>query len=129
MSGRYLGSISISVLITLFAFFLPQICPANDLQWSIAKILQELGTSNDERKVWNMLEADVHSADSRKIFFGFEGGLAFVNTGSDGQYPNAEFCVDEAKLFVEASIWEETYVFGELNLMIREAEDENLRLG
>ena len=49
-----------------------------------------------------------------------EGGVAFFNSGSHGQFPNAEFRVDEAKLFVEAPIWKEVYFFSELNLATRE---------
>ena len=58
-----------------------------------------------------------------------EGGVAFFNSGSEGMFPNAEFRVDEAKLFVEAPIWDEVYFFGELNLMTREAADLTLQLG
>src|SRR5437870_3707295 len=58
-----------------------------------------------------------------------EGGVAFFNTGSEGIFPNAEFRVDEAKLFVEAPVWGDVYFFSELNLMTREASDLSLQLG
>src|SRR2546422_109393 len=58
-----------------------------------------------------------------------EGGAAFFNSGSHGQFPNAEFRVDEAKLFVEAPIWKEVYFFSELNLATRESSDLEVLLG
>lgn len=58
-----------------------------------------------------------------------EGGVAFFHTGSEGQHPNGSFRVDEAKLFLEAPIWDSTYIFSELDLVIREANDEFFHLG
>jgi len=64
-----------------------------------------------------------------KVNIAGEGAVGFFNSGSKGMYPNAEFRVDEAKLFVETPIWGEVYFFGELNLMTRESSELNLRLG
>jgi hypothetical protein len=64
-----------------------------------------------------------------KVNISGEGGVAFFHTGSEGAFPNAEFRVDEAKLFVEAPIWGDVYFFTELNLMTREASDLSLQLG
>jgi len=58
-----------------------------------------------------------------------EGGVGFFNSGSKGAFPNAEFRVDEAKLFVDAPIWGNVYFFTELNLITREASDLSLQLG
>jgi hypothetical protein len=58
-----------------------------------------------------------------------EGGIALFHTSSDGQHPDGSFRVDEAKLFLEAPLWESTYFFGELDLVIREANDEFFHLG
>src|SRR5207245_2611436 len=44
-----------------------------------------------------------------KINISGEGGIAFFHTGPDGLFPNDEFLVDEAKLFVEAPIWNDVY--------------------
>jgi hypothetical protein len=64
-----------------------------------------------------------------RIHLSAEGGVAFFQTGSSGQYPNGDFRVDEAKLFLEAPLWESTYLFSELDLVIREANDEFFHLG
>jgi len=58
-----------------------------------------------------------------------EGGVAFLHTQPEGMFPNAEFRVEEAKLFVEAPVWENVYFFAELNLATREYDDLELRLG
>jgi hypothetical protein len=64
-----------------------------------------------------------------KLHLSGEGGVAFFHTGSEGQFPNSEFRVDEAKLFIEAPIWDDVYVFGELNLATREEPNEHLWVG
>lgn len=40
-----------------------------------------------------------------KVNLSAEGGLAFFNTGNDGFSPDSEFRVDEARLFLEAPVW------------------------
>src|SRR5690349_18851968 len=57
------------------------------------------------------------------IHIGGEGGAGYFHSQSDGDFPEGAFRVDEAKLFVEAPIWTDTYFFGELNLIIRESAD------
>jgi len=63
------------------------------------------------------------------IHIGGEGGAGYFHSQSDGDFPEGAFRVDEAKLFVEAPIWTDTYFFGELNLIIRESADEYFQLG
>jgi hypothetical protein len=64
-----------------------------------------------------------------KIHLSGEGGVGFFDTGPQGQFPNDEFLVDEAKIFVEAEIVKSIYFYGELNLVTREETDENFQLG
>lgn len=54
-----------------------------------------------------------------------EGAVGVFDTGSTGAFPNSEFRVDEAKLFLEAPIWDDVYIFSELNLVRRENADPN----
>jgi len=58
-----------------------------------------------------------------------EAGGALFQTGDDGQFPNSEFRVDEAKIFVEAPVFESIFFFGEINAITREEADEQLHLG
>lgn len=58
-----------------------------------------------------------------------EAGLGFFSTGSTGRYPDSEFRVDDAKLFVEAQVWKDVYGFVEFNLFTREINDEALHIG
>ena len=64
-----------------------------------------------------------------KVHLSGEGGAGLFETGSDGAFPNSEFRVDEAKLFVDAQVWGDVYAFAELNLATREEPDVNLHLG
>jgi hypothetical protein len=64
-----------------------------------------------------------------KVHLSGEGGAGFFETGSQGAFPNSEFRVDEAKLFVDGQVWGDVYAFAELNLASREQPDVNLHLG
>jgi hypothetical protein len=55
-----------------------------------------------------------------KVILSGEGGVAFFESQSEGLFPNAEFRVDEARLFLDAQVWDETYFFTELDLITRE---------
>ena len=58
-----------------------------------------------------------------------EGGLAFFDSQTGGQTPNAEFRVDEARVFLDAPVWDEVYFYTELDLATREQNDLALRYG
>jgi hypothetical protein len=58
-----------------------------------------------------------------------EGGVAFFNTGREGFAPDAQFRVDEARLFLEAPIWKSLYFQGELDLFTRDEFNLNVQPG
>lgn len=58
-----------------------------------------------------------------------EAGLAFFNTGREGQFPKAEFRADDPTLTFEAPVRQNVYFVGELKLLIRETNVENFELG
>ena len=64
-----------------------------------------------------------------KVNLSGEGGVGIFNSQAEGQFPNAEFRVDEAKLFIEAPIWGDVYFYSELNLATRDYDEVELRLG
>ena len=64
-----------------------------------------------------------------KLHIGGEGGVAFFHTGRDGEFPNKEFRIDEAKLFIEAPIFTDIYVVSEVNILTREEPDTYFRIG
>ncbi len=49
-----------------------------------------------------------------------EGGVGFFHSARGGNAPNAEFRVDEARLFLEAPLGKDAFFYGELNLATRE---------
>lgn len=71
-----------------------------------------------------LVEFESSSDPSKKILLSGEAGLAFFDTGPEGQFPNSEFRIDEAKLFVDASPGEDVYFYAELNLATRESTDD-----
>ena len=64
-----------------------------------------------------------------KVMISGEGGMGYFKTQSDGRFPNGDFRVDEAKLVVEAPVYENVYFFSEINLQIRESFDLTVQLG
>lgn len=68
------------------------------------------------------------SGGKRVIISGY-GSIDFNSAESRGKFANEEFRADEAKLFIEAQVWQNTYLAGELILTQRETSDENFHLG
>ncbi len=64
-----------------------------------------------------------------KIHLGGDGAVAFFNSQAHGQFASSDFRVDEARLFLEAPIWNEVYLYSELLLYQREEPDLSLRAG
>ncbi len=65
----------------------------------------------------------------RQIRLSGEAGVGFFNSGSNGAQPNSEFRVDDARIFIEASVWRNVYFYGGLELTTREANDEYFHVG
>jgi hypothetical protein len=58
-----------------------------------------------------------------------EASIGYFDSQAHGLWPNSEFRVDDARIFLEAPIWKNVYVFGGLELTTREASDEYFHLG
>ena len=69
------------------------------------------------------------SESGRQIRLSGEVGVGFFKSGADGNLPNSEFRVDDARIFVEAPVWRNVYFFGSLELTTREANDEFFHVG
>jgi hypothetical protein len=86
----------------------------------------ELETANVGHQGTAQEDAAVPTKDGfnlGKVNLSGEGGVAFFDTGSEGFSPQSDFRVDEARLFVEAPIWNEVYFYGEEDLATRENTD------
>ena len=98
---------------------------------ALTKKVNQLETANETRAV----AAEKNAAPEKGGFniggvnISGEGGVAFFNTGSDGFAPHSEFRVDEARLFVEAPIWDEVYFYSDIDLATRENTGLNTQLG
>jgi hypothetical protein len=99
---------------------------AQQQQEMIERLSRQVAALQQQREV-EQPRPDVTSLG--KIHLSGEGAVGFFHTGSEGQFPNSEFRVDEAKLFIEAPIWNDVYAFGEINLVTREDAKEHLRIG
>ena len=94
----------------------------------LASIEQGEHAYHEEDREWSdvvELALGAHEGLSQvKMILGGEGGIAFFDTESEGQFPNAEFRMDEARLFLEAQLAENFFLFTEINLIEREYLDE-----
>ncbi|MFO1478269.1 MAG: hypothetical protein U1F98_16670 [Verrucomicrobiota bacterium] len=64
-----------------------------------------------------------------KLRFSGEGAVAFFDSQSEGAYPNGTFRADEFRLFVDAQVLEDVYVFAELDLTTREESGFSAQAG
>jgi hypothetical protein len=58
-----------------------------------------------------------------------EAGLGYFNSGALGAYPNGDFRLDEARVFVDAPIWKDVFLHTEIDLRTREASDDGVYTG
>jgi hypothetical protein len=116
-----------------------QLRQQQELIQSLSREVEDIRRANEKRdtsleEMKYEKSGDQPATSGRPKFFGKiqlsgEGGVGIFETGSQGAFPNAEFRVDEAKLFVDAAVWGDVYAFMELNLATREGFDLNVNLG
>lgn len=94
-----------------------------------AKTSGEHDTPEATNQPRSPLEAMPVLRAAHEIRLSGEAGLAFFSSGHDGAFPNSEFRVDDAKIFVEAPIWQNVYFFTGLEMTTREAGDEYFHVG
>ena len=58
-----------------------------------------------------------------------EGGVAFFYSQPGGQFPKPEFRIDEARLFIDAPVWDQVYFYSEVDLATRETTSIALQTG
>jgi hypothetical protein len=98
--------------------------------FSPSEISMTENQSTTGRNIPNLFQGEYSSDSSTaKLHFSGEAGAGFFQTGSEGEFSPNNFLVDEAKLFVEAAIIDDIFVFGELNVITREDPNEKLQLG
>jgi hypothetical protein len=93
----------------------------SDIEGANQKRNQQIGALKQEVEQQPPLSVEsTRPFSSGKVILSGEGGAAFFESGGEGQFPNAEFRVDEARLFLDAQVWDDTYFFTELDLITRE---------
>jgi hypothetical protein len=108
----------------------------NALSNSVREIRQT--TTQRDQEIDDLKNSSTEPTDesSKKSGFGFgnvrisgEGGVGFLDTGSQGPYPDSTFRVNEARLFVDAQVWNNVYAFAELDLFTPESSSANAQVG
>ena len=99
-----------------------------------------LEKTNEQRESdWRSWKADVEGTNPPpenskgfsigNVVISGEGGAGFFDTQSNGKYPNAPFRVDEARLFFDATVWDDVYFYGQVDLITPQSPDNGLYLG
>ena len=108
----------------------------DELTKRVAGIEQTAGTHDvasteprEDSKAGDVIAKTPAGFNIGKVNISGEGGVGLFHTQREGAFPNAEFRVDVAKLFVEAPVWNDIYAVAELSLMTRENEGLGLSLG
>jgi hypothetical protein len=65
----------------------------------------------------------------RSIRLSGEASIGYFDGGKNSWAPTSEFRVDDARLFVEASVWKNVFFYGALEITTREANDEYFHVG
>lgn len=58
-----------------------------------------------------------------------QAGVAWFSTGSEGQFPQSTFRIDDTKLFLETPILRDTYLFVGIDLFVRENYSDETKFG
>ncbi len=64
-----------------------------------------------------------------KVHIGGEGGVGYSATGPEGNAPNGKFQLNDARLFLEAPVYDDVYFYGEVVLAYPSQYDNSLQLG
>lgn len=65
----------------------------------------------------------------KNVNFGGEGGFGYATTQPEGYAPNGQFQLYDARLFVDALVWEDVYFFGEVILAYPGQLNNSLQVG
>lgn len=90
---------------------------------------RELRRLQDRVVVERAAPTGSRSGREQEVRISAEAGIAFFNTGAEGQFPKAEFRIDDPVISVEAPVGKNIYLFTELKLQLRETNSENFQLG
>ena len=97
----------------------------SDIEQISSQKLSEPGRIDNNETSSASLVRDSSGVSFGRLHISGEGAVGFFDTGPTGGFPNSEFRADEAKLFLEAPIWDDVYFFSELNLVLRENANPN----
>ncbi|HEX3799354.1 MAG TPA: hypothetical protein VH413_11705 [Verrucomicrobiae bacterium] len=94
----------------------------------------EHGGDSNAMPVIHASEDELPAASSDSFHLGKvditgEGGVAFFSSQPQGMFPHSTFRIDEARLFLEAPVWDDVYFYSEIDLASRESTSLGLNVG
>lgn len=94
-----------------------------------ARVIADLQNQMNNADAPEPAREEISPSRLGRIHLSGQGAVAYFHTGSEGAFPHGTFRVDEARLFLEAPLWDDAYFFGELDLTTRETDQEYFKLG
>ncbi|MDQ8202843.1 hypothetical protein [Pelagicoccus sp. SDUM812003] len=90
---------------------------------------QELAIQDLQDSAFQRSAAPARKSLNERLIVSGEAGLAFFAGEKNNEFPNEEFRVDDARLFLEAELSRGIYLVGGLELFRRESDDEGIEVG
>ena len=101
----------------------------DDLSVRVEQLAKEAAHREPEGSEQRRSGPPMPETGSKRVILSGYGSLAFTSAESRGKFAHEEFRIDDARIQIEAQLWQNTYLAGELILTQRETNDENAHLG
>jgi len=92
-------------------------------------LIQKVNGLESSRQIEGGNDKPVAESRLNQVHIGGEGGVGYSATGPEGYAPNGKFQLNDARLFLEAPVYDDVYFYGEVVLAYPGQQDNSLELG
>ena len=92
-------------------------------------LIQKVNSLEAARPIEGGNDRPLAAGRLEKLHIGGEGGAGYAATGPEGYAPSGKFQLNDARLFLEAPVYDDVYFYGEVVLADSSQYDNRLQLG
>ncbi len=92
-------------------------------------LIQKVSSLESSRQIEGGNDKPVAESRLNQVHIGGEGGVGYSATGPEGYAPNGKFQLNDARIFLEAPVYDDVYFYGEVVLAYPGQQDNSLELG
>ena len=92
-------------------------------------LIQKVNGLESSRQIEGGNDKPVAESRLNQVHIGGEGGVGYSATGPEGYAPNGKFQLNDARIFLEAPVYDDVYFYGEVVLAYPGQQDNSLELG